>query len=166
MTLPTAAPTEPPAPRWRRIYVGVLTRIAPHPHADREVVVEGDAGWVRLTVVTGGPAVEVGRKVAVALPGGRAPDPQAEEGADQGGAVGGDALLGQGAGAFGESLPGPRTAAGGTDRRASGRVARGGAGRQRRGHRRSPASSRQDPSRVPTRCTTHVRPPTGPMAAY
>ena len=54
---------------WRRIYVGMLTRVAPHPNADHEVVVEVDAGWGRLTVVTGGPNVEIGRKVAVALPG-------------------------------------------------------------------------------------------------
>jgi phenylalanyl-tRNA synthetase beta chain len=59
---------------WRRIYVGELTRVSPHPNADREVVVEVDAGWSRLTVVTGGPHVEVGRKVAVALPGARVVD--------------------------------------------------------------------------------------------
>ena len=59
---------------WNRIYVGELTRVAPHPHADREVVVEVDAGWGRLTVVTGGPHVAVGRKVAVALPGARVVD--------------------------------------------------------------------------------------------
>lgn len=59
---------------WRRIYVGVLTAVAPHPNADHEVVVEVDAGWGRLTVVTGGPHVEVGHKVAVALPGARVLD--------------------------------------------------------------------------------------------
>jgi phenylalanyl-tRNA synthetase beta chain len=41
----------------------------PHPNADREGVVNVDAGWGHLTVVTGGPQVVVGRKVAVALPG-------------------------------------------------------------------------------------------------
>jgi phenylalanyl-tRNA synthetase beta chain len=59
---------------WQKIYVGVLTQVVPHPHADREVVVEVDAGWGRLTIVTGGPQVEVGRKVAVALPGARIVD--------------------------------------------------------------------------------------------
>ena len=56
---------------WRKIYVGVLTRVEPHPDSDREVVAEVDAGWNRLTVVTGGPHVHVGTKVAVALPGAR-----------------------------------------------------------------------------------------------
>jgi phenylalanyl-tRNA synthetase beta chain len=59
---------------WRRIYVGLLTQLAPHPNADREVVVEVDVDWGRLTVVTGGPHVEVGRKVAIALPGARVVD--------------------------------------------------------------------------------------------
>ncbi|MBA3517229.1 MAG: hypothetical protein H0T75_06225 [Rhizobiales bacterium] len=59
---------------WRKIYVGVLTRVDPHPNADREVVAEVDVGWRRLTVVTGGPHVEVGRKVALALPGARGVD--------------------------------------------------------------------------------------------
>jgi phenylalanyl-tRNA synthetase beta chain len=59
---------------WRRIYVGVLTQVAPHPNADREVVVEVDTGWGKLTVVTGGPHIEVGHKVAVALPGARVVD--------------------------------------------------------------------------------------------
>jgi phenylalanyl-tRNA synthetase beta chain len=59
---------------WHKIYVGMLTRVAPHPAADREVVVEVDTGWARLTVVTGGPGVAVGRKVAVALPGARVVD--------------------------------------------------------------------------------------------
>ena len=75
------APFAPAAPEsvhsrspWGRIYVGVLTHVAPHPNADREVVVEVDAGWGRLTVVTGGPQVEIGRKVAVALPGARVQD--------------------------------------------------------------------------------------------
>jgi phenylalanyl-tRNA synthetase beta chain len=63
-----------PATPWRKIYVGVLTQVTPHPHAEREVVVEVDAGWGRLTVVTGGPHVAVGRKVAVALPGARVVD--------------------------------------------------------------------------------------------
>jgi phenylalanyl-tRNA synthetase beta chain len=63
---------------WRKIYVGVLTRVAPHPNADREVVVEVDAGWGQLTIVTGGPHVEVGRKVAVALPGARVRDADSE----------------------------------------------------------------------------------------
>jgi len=56
---------------WRRIYVGVLTQVTPHPNADREVVVEVDAGWGRLSVVTGGSYVEIAGKVAVALPGER-----------------------------------------------------------------------------------------------
>jgi phenylalanyl-tRNA synthetase beta chain len=56
---------------WRKVYVGVLTRVDPHPDADHEVVAEVDAGWGRLTVVTGGPHVTVGAKVAVALPGAR-----------------------------------------------------------------------------------------------
>jgi phenylalanyl-tRNA synthetase beta chain len=60
---------------WRRIYVGILTQVAPHPHADREVVIDVDVEWGRLTIVTGGPHVEVGRKVAVALPGARVIDP-------------------------------------------------------------------------------------------
>jgi phenylalanyl-tRNA synthetase beta chain len=55
----------------------MLTRVSPHPNADREVAVEVDAGWGRLTVVTGGPHVEVGRKVAVALPGARVIDAEA-----------------------------------------------------------------------------------------
>lgn len=59
---------------WRRIYVGVLTAVAPHPNADREVVVEVDAGWGQLTVVTGGPHIQIGHKVAVALPGARVLD--------------------------------------------------------------------------------------------
>lgn len=67
--------TEPAPDLWRKIYVGVLTRVTPHPNADREVVVEVDAGWARLTVVTGGPRVAVGRKVALALPGARVIDP-------------------------------------------------------------------------------------------
>ena len=32
-------------PPGHRIYVGVLTQVAPHPHADREVVVAVDASW-------------------------------------------------------------------------------------------------------------------------
>jgi phenylalanyl-tRNA synthetase beta chain len=70
---PTAESNAPTAP-WRRIYIGVLTQVMPHPNADCEVVVEVDAGWGRLTVVTGGPHVEIGRKVAVALPGARVLD--------------------------------------------------------------------------------------------
>ncbi len=76
--LPGATP--PPdqvAPAWHRIYVGVLTQVSPHPHADHEVVVEVDAGWGRLTIVTGGPRIAVGAKVAVALPGARVYDPAA-----------------------------------------------------------------------------------------
>jgi hypothetical protein len=90
--------------RWGRIYVGVLTRVEAHPYADREVVVEVDTGWGRLIVVTGGPHVAVGRKVAVALPGAgtgcRFRDvaaSQAEEGAHPWRDVGGDAVLRQGA---------------------------------------------------------------------
>ena len=72
---PAIAATSETAPTlWHKVYVGVLTRVAPHPAADREVVVEVDAGWARLTVVTGGPYVKVGRKVAVALPGARVLD--------------------------------------------------------------------------------------------
>ena len=63
---------------WRRIYVGLLTQLTPHPNADREVVVEVDVEWGRLTIVTGGPHVEVGRKVAVALPGARVVDPRSD----------------------------------------------------------------------------------------
>jgi phenylalanyl-tRNA synthetase beta chain len=59
---------------WPRIYVGLLTQRTPHPNADREVVIEVDVDWTRLTVVTGGPHVEVGHKVAVALPGARVVD--------------------------------------------------------------------------------------------
>ena len=66
---------EDPARPWQLIYVGVLTQVAVHPHADREVVVEVDAGWRRLTTVTGGPDVAVGHKVVVALPGARVLDP-------------------------------------------------------------------------------------------
>src|SRR4051812_12569806 len=44
-------------PRWHRIYIGMLTQVMPHPNADHEVVVEVDAGWGCLTVVTGGPRV-------------------------------------------------------------------------------------------------------------
>jgi tRNA-binding EMAP/Myf-like protein len=61
-TLPPPDATQP----WGRIYVALLTKVAPHPHADHEVVVAVDAGWGQLTVVTGGPHVAVGRKVAVA----------------------------------------------------------------------------------------------------
>ena len=74
---PSLHPELVPDDPWRRIYVGVLTAVAPHPNADREVVVEVDAGWGRLTVVTGGPWVEIGRKVAVALPGARVIDAHA-----------------------------------------------------------------------------------------
>jgi phenylalanyl-tRNA synthetase beta chain len=63
---------------WHKVYVGVLTRVAPHPAADREVVVEVDAGLARVSVVTGGPHLEVGRKVAVALPGARVLDAGSE----------------------------------------------------------------------------------------
>jgi phenylalanyl-tRNA synthetase beta chain len=66
--------TSEAASPWRRIYVGVLTQVAPHPNADKEVVVEVDTGWGKLTVVTGGPHIEVGHKVAVALPGARVVD--------------------------------------------------------------------------------------------
>jgi phenylalanyl-tRNA synthetase beta chain len=72
--VPQVADHEDGPSLWRKIYVGVLTQVAPHPNADREVVVEVDAGWGRLTIVTGGPHVEVGRKVAVALPGARVHD--------------------------------------------------------------------------------------------
>ena len=75
MSPPTTWPHDAATERWGRIYVGVLTRVEPHPHADHEVVVEVDAGWGTLTVVTGGPHVAVGRKVAVALPGARVQDP-------------------------------------------------------------------------------------------
>jgi phenylalanyl-tRNA synthetase beta chain len=73
---PTISAVEPdyPARRWHRIYVGILTQVVPHPNADREVVVEVDAGWGCLTVVTGGPHVTVGHKVAIALPGARVLD--------------------------------------------------------------------------------------------
>ena len=78
LTPPTTTPTHDQiAPLWHRIYVGVLTRVSPHPNADHEVVAEVDAGWGRLTVVTGGPRVTVGHKVAVALPGARVYDPDA-----------------------------------------------------------------------------------------
>ena len=72
--IPQSAACQDPAGPWRRIYVGVLTQVLPHPNADREVVVEVDAGWGRLTIVTGGPYVAVGHKVAVALPGARVVD--------------------------------------------------------------------------------------------
>jgi phenylalanyl-tRNA synthetase beta chain len=65
------------APNWNKVFVGVLTAVDPHPHADREVVVAVDAGAHRLTVVTGGPRVAVGAKVAVALPGARVVDADA-----------------------------------------------------------------------------------------
>ena len=72
--LPQPSADQAPTSRWPRIYVGVLTQALPHPHADHEVVAEVDIGWRRLTVVTGGPHIAVGRKVAVALPGGRVVD--------------------------------------------------------------------------------------------
>jgi phenylalanyl-tRNA synthetase beta chain len=62
---------------WSKIVVGVLTRVTPHPAANREVVTEVDVGWASFTVVTGGPGIEVGRKVALALPGARVINPQA-----------------------------------------------------------------------------------------
>lgn len=72
--MPTGTPSTSPdsgheqtVPPWHRIYVGILRNVSPHPHADREVVVEVDAGWGRLTVVTGGPRVAVGHKVALAI---------------------------------------------------------------------------------------------------
>jgi phenylalanyl-tRNA synthetase beta chain len=74
-TLPHHDATQP----WGRIYIGELTHVAPHPHADREVVVAVETGWGQLTVVTGGPHVAVGRKVAVALPGARVVDATAPE---------------------------------------------------------------------------------------
>jgi phenylalanyl-tRNA synthetase beta chain len=73
LTSPSGARPDPANP-WQRIYVGVLTQVLPHPNADREVVVEVDAGWGRLTIVTGGPHIAVGHKVAVALPGARVLD--------------------------------------------------------------------------------------------
>ena len=72
-----SATSATPGP-WQKVYVGLLTRVEPHPNADREVVVEVDTGWARLTVVTGGPHVAVGCKVAVALPGARVFDAFAE----------------------------------------------------------------------------------------
>ncbi|MEA2583381.1 MAG: phenylalanyl-tRNA synthetase beta chain [Thermomicrobiales bacterium] len=63
---------------WHKIYIGILTRVEPHPDADDEVVVQVDAGDRCLTVVTGGLYVEVGRKVAVALPGARVVDVAAD----------------------------------------------------------------------------------------
>ena len=68
---PMDATIDIPRIAWRKVYVGVLTRVDPHPEAEWEVVAEVDAGWGRLTVVTGGPHVTVGAKVAVALPGAR-----------------------------------------------------------------------------------------------
>jgi hypothetical protein len=44
LTSPSGARPDPANP-WQRIYVGVLTQVLPHPNADREVVVEVDAGW-------------------------------------------------------------------------------------------------------------------------
>jgi phenylalanyl-tRNA synthetase beta chain len=71
---PVAADGEDTVGLWRRIYVGMLIEVAPHPNADHEVVVEVDTGWGRLTIVIGGPHVDIGRKVAVALPGARVQD--------------------------------------------------------------------------------------------
>lgn len=72
---PEDSTSQPSGTAWHRIYVGVLTQVTPHPNADHEVVVEVDAGWGRLTVVTGGPHITVGHKVALALPGARVFDP-------------------------------------------------------------------------------------------
>src|SRR5688500_16412369 len=72
--VPQHAETREATGPWPRIYVGLLTQRTPHPNADRDVVVEVEVDWTRLTVVTGGPHVEVGRKVTVARPGARVVD--------------------------------------------------------------------------------------------
>ncbi len=54
---------------WDRVYVGEITRIEPHPNADRLRLATVNYAIGTLTVVTGAPNIKVGDRVPFALPG-------------------------------------------------------------------------------------------------
>ena len=63
---------------WENVYVGSVTRVMPHPDADRLVLADVEAGDNMLTVVTGAPNIAPGQKVALALAGARLWDAYSE----------------------------------------------------------------------------------------
>ena len=56
---------------WDKVYVGLVTKVEPHPDADRLVLATVAAGDRTLTVVTGAPNIAAGQKVALAIAGAR-----------------------------------------------------------------------------------------------
>jgi phenylalanyl-tRNA synthetase beta chain len=54
---------------WDRVFVGEVSRVEPHPNADRLVLATVGYGQGELTVVTGAPNIRQGQKVALALEG-------------------------------------------------------------------------------------------------
>lgn len=64
---------------WDKVYVAEVTKVTPHPDADRLVLAEVDAVDHQLTVVTGAPNIAEGQKVALALAGARLVDAYADE---------------------------------------------------------------------------------------
>jgi len=64
---------------WDKVYVGLVTKVEPHPDADRLVLVDVDAGEHSLRVVTGAPNIAEGQKVALANAGARLVDAYADE---------------------------------------------------------------------------------------
>ncbi len=54
---------------WDKVYVGEITRIEPHPNADRLRLATVNYAIGTLTVVTGAPNIKVGDRVPFALPG-------------------------------------------------------------------------------------------------
>jgi phenylalanyl-tRNA synthetase beta chain len=65
---------------WEKIYVGVVTKVEPHPNADRLSLAEVAAGPHHLTVVTGAPNIAEGQKVALALAGAKLVDGHSDDG--------------------------------------------------------------------------------------
>lgn len=64
---------------WDKVFVAEVTKVTPHPDADRLVLAEVDAVENKLTVVTGARNIAEGQKVALALAGARLVDAYADE---------------------------------------------------------------------------------------
>ena len=64
---------------WRNIYVGQITKLSPHPNADRLQLVTVDYGGKQITVVAGAFNIKEGDKVPLALAGARVIDSHAPE---------------------------------------------------------------------------------------
>lgn len=64
---------------WDNVFVGAVTRVEPHPNADRLRLVTVEAGEHNLTVVTGAPNIAEGQRVPLAVVGARLIDGYSEE---------------------------------------------------------------------------------------